>query len=837
MKTKLIFFILAIFLSSLFTTKAQASKYTLSNCYIPVQYFQEGLPFKLDSIKRYKNMLFMGTDLVSSADSLTGPGFPIGFPFKFDGQYYDRFGFSSNYYIKLGKSSEGNFTMLNEQAKGSVFQSGHDNLRRNTISTFERTQAEDSLQVLSSLETYYAGTPGNRYIQIEWHGDRIRRAGDPSRIAYLRLYERTGQILMAYNMDSMKYASSSGYLPNIITIPGCLPLTQASVGLRGNQLNNDTSNLNMMKVKKGENTWTTIERGVNITDYCEIENRFLPPKMYAIDYAPSLECPIWFKWTPPFKQEKPRVPFCYFITLNNYYLNANGYHYKPRIDDDKSGNTYSIGFGDPKVTAGGDIVYYCFYADGAKAIPTNMGIPNITGTFPPDVVGKLNWNKALGVDSFDIYFGLTNPPALVAKNVTDTTYSFTSTLAPGTTYYYSVVAKNSMGVSDKRIGSFATADLPLVNCFGIKPFASGDYYDFSFNTLIYKQDPNYKTVLLVPETAYTTSVKRGSTYTYATYVYINRFDEPVGINSFVYIDWNHDGNFSDSTERYTPGNITIPKDAQLGKTYLRTAWQEYSSHTAVNACSNGEQQFIITVLPSDSCSSFELSSQTFRTKCYADSTGQIILNPSGGTAPYTCSWTDGHNSLVRDNLPAGTYLAMVQDARGCDRTTSLLAVQSPFLIQIDTITNGNVLTINVSGGTGSSYTYSWYNTKGEQVNITTSGLPAPGTYTLIITDSVGCSTSYAGIVVPTKSAGITLIKAAERTLKVYPNPTRGGINIVSTGIIHKLVLVDVSGKTVLSKSGIEQVRTSENISSLPTGTYLLKAYTDHGLEINEVIKK
>jgi len=823
MKTKLNFFILATFLCCLFTAQAQVSKYTLSNCYVPVQYHSIEYLIKTDSIKRHQNTLLMGSGLSSTADSLIGTGFPIGFPFKFDGQYYDRFGLSTNYYIKLGKSSEDAFTMLNEQAKGGVFESEHDNLRRNTISTFERTQAEDSLQVSTCIYSYSFGTPGNRYTQIEWHGDRIRRAGDPSRVAYLRLHERTGQILMAYSMDSMKYASSSGYLPNIIAIPGCLPLTPASVGLRGNQLNNDTSNLNIMKVKKGENTWTSIERGTSATDFCEIENRLLPPKMYSLYYAPSLECPFWFKWTPPFKQEKPRVPFCYFLTFNNNYLNVNGYHYNPRVDDDKSGNAYSIGLN--SIYYETSHLRYYFFADGAKAVPTN--------------IGEFDWNKALGVDSFDVYFGLTNPPVLVAKNVTDTTYSFTF-LAPGTTYYYSVVAKNSMGVSDKRIGSFTTADLPFPKGAEIGTNISttfGDCYDFSFNTLVYKQDPNYRTVFLVPETAYTTSVKRGSTYSYATYVYINKFDVPVGINSFVYIDWNHDGYFSDSTERYTPGNITIPKDAQLGKTYLRTAWQEQTSHDAVSAYRDAKHQFIITVLPSDSCSSFELNAKTIKTKCYADSTGQIILNPSGGIAPYTCSWTDGRTSLVRGSLPAGAYQATVKDARGCDRTTPLLAVQSPFLIQIDTITKGNALTINVSGGTGSTYTYSWYNGKGEPVTVTASGLPTPGTYTLTITDSVGCTVNYAGIVVPTKSTGVALIKADERTLKVYPNPTRGEINIVSTGIIHKLVLVDISGKTVLSKSGIEQVQTTQNISSLPTGTYLLKAYTDNGLEINEVIKK
>lgn len=425
MKTTFKLHIIASVLFCLATaTQAQVSRYELSNCYVPVQSYYPGYAFqrRIDSTYRDQNTLFMGDGIMGVGDSLTGPGFPIGFPFKYDDEYFDRFGISTNNYIKLAKSSDGDFTMINEQTKGSVFQNGNNNSRRNTISVFQRTLAEDSVNTYYGFYITNGGTPGNRFAEITWNEKRV--AFDTYRDIFLRLIERTGQIQIAYSMDSIKYAYRIGNFPNCTVYPGCLPLTQASVGLRGNQLNNDTSNLNIMKVKKGVNTWLNVMRGETITDFCEIDNKLLPPKVFSPNVLSTRSCPYWFKWTPPFKKEKPNTPFCYFLSLNPNYLDVNGYHRAKWVNDDKSGNTYVC---DYHPTPSVDILYCYFFADGAKAVPTN--------------IDKLHWNKALGVDSFDAYFGLTYPPKQVAKNVTDTFFVFPTTLAPNTIYYYSIVAK------------------------------------------------------------------------------------------------------------------------------------------------------------------------------------------------------------------------------------------------------------------------------------------------------------------------------------------------------------------------------------------------------------
>ncbi|HEY8403077.1 MAG TPA: hypothetical protein VIK71_00575, partial [Flavobacteriales bacterium] len=59
--------------------------------------------------------------------------------------------------------------------------------------------------------------------------------------------------------------------------------------------------------------------------------------------------------------------------------------------------------------------------------------------------GSLIWNPVAGATSYDVYFGSSSTPELVASNVTGTSYALTECLAPSTTYYWKIVPKNANG--------------------------------------------------------------------------------------------------------------------------------------------------------------------------------------------------------------------------------------------------------------------------------------------------------------------------------------------------------------------------------------------------------
>ncbi len=69
------------------------------------------------------------------------------------------------------------------------------------------------------------------------------------------------------------------------------------------------------------------------------------------------------------------------------------------------------------------------------------------------------------------------------------------------------------------------------------------------------------------------------------------------------------------------------------------------------------------------CPSITASATKNDVQCFNTSTGQIIINGSGGTAPYTFSINNGtsyQSSGTFNNLPVGTYQIRVKDANGCE---------------------------------------------------------------------------------------------------------------------------------------------------------------------------
>lgn len=132
--------------------------------------------------------------------------------------------------------------------------------------------------------------------------------------------------------------------------------------------------------------------------------------------------------------------------------------------------------------------------------------------------------------------------------------------------------------------------------------------------------------------------------------------------------------------------------------------------------------------------------------CNGGSTGSATVNPNGGTAQYSYSWSpSGQTGQTANGLPADTYTVTVTDANNCT-TTNTVTVNNPPLLTATVFNSQNVscfggnnglATINGSGGTG-NLSYSWSPSGGN--NATATGLAA-NTYTVTVTDQNNCSTT------------------------------------------------------------------------------------------------
>ncbi len=138
--------------------------------------------------------------------------------------------------------------------------------------------------------------------------------------------------------------------------------------------------------------------------------------------------------------------------------------------------------------------------------------------------------------------------------------------------------------------------------------------------------------------------------------------------------------------------------------------------------------------------------------CNGGADGSIASQISGGTAPYTLSWTGpgGFTSSNPDigSLAAGTYQVSITDANGCTAAQSTTLTQPAALVAANGGStpvschgsNSGQANVAVSGGQA-PYSFSW-NTLPAQHAATATGLAA-GTYTATVTDANGCTASIA----------------------------------------------------------------------------------------------
>jgi hypothetical protein len=136
----------------------------------------------------------------------------------------------------------------------------------------------------------------------------------------------------------------------------------------------------------------------------------------------------------------------------------------------------------------------------------------------------------------------------------------------------------------------------------------------------------------------------------------------------------------------------------------------------------------------------EVSAITTPVLCNGGENGNIETTVTGGTPPYTFSWSNGAITPQINNLTAGTYTVVVTDANGCTETLAATVTQTQAItlapvVQPPTCGNSDgAIDLQIVGGTP-PYQQIW-STGAVQEDI--SGL-STGTYSVTVTDASGCT--------------------------------------------------------------------------------------------------
>jgi len=218
----------------------------------------------------------------------------------------------------------------------------------------------------------------------------------------------------------------------------------------------------------------------------------------------------------------------------------------------------------------------------------------------------------------------------------------------------------------------------------------------------------------------------------------------------------------------------------------------------------------------------QLTSNKTDILCYGGATGSIDINITGGTAPYTCSWSSGEVSQDLMNKPAGSYTIQVTDANGnsngCYATSTVALTQPNALVvttqKTDLLCNGGnsgVIDLTVSGGTA-PYSYLWSTGAVTQdLNQLTAG-----NYTVSIHDANGNTNGCSS------SATVSLIEPVALLITTQQQDVL--CHGAQTGAIQTTVTGGTSPYTYTWSNGSH----TPNLTNLTSGVYTLSVHDANG---------
>ena len=202
------------------------------------------------------------------------------------------------------------------------------------------------------------------------------------------------------------------------------------------------------------------------------------------------------------------------------------------------------------------------------------------------------------------------------------------------------------------------------------------------------------------------------------------------------------------------------------------------NYTVVVTDANGCSVTTPLIITSTGGPALTLNTQT-NNLCNGSSNGAASFMASGGTSPYTYSWSpSGGSSSSATGLSAGTYTVSVYDSNSCLQTQTVTITQPLAITSTVSSTpascgnNSGTATVSVSGGSG-AYTFLW--NPSAATTATATGLQA-GNYSVTITDSNGCTKIDIVAVSATGSVSATANPAAICAGQTATLTASGGTN-------------------------------------------------------------
>lgn len=247
----------------------------------------------------------------------------------------------------------------------------------------------------------------------------------------------------------------------------------------------------------------------------------------------------------------------------------------------------------------------------------------------------------------------------------------------------------------------------------------------------------------------------------------------------------------------------------------------------VNGCLNSATQLVfVNSLPS------VLINVSNTLVCQGDG---VVLTASGAS---TYSWSGAvvNNTMFYPSTTA-SYSVTGTGTNGCKNTATVQIIIQP-LPTVSIVSNpsgpvcsGESVTLTASGAN----VYSW-----STGSVTPFAVVAPSVttqYQVTGTDANGCDATAAFTQTINTCLSILNLKP-DSDLRVYPNPTKGKVQLVNTsGVVKRFELTSSLGVVMLHGETSSSASTSIDLSNYPNGIYFIKTETPGSTGIIKIIKE
>ncbi len=209
--------------------------------------------------------------------------------------------------------------------------------------------------------------------------------------------------------------------------------------------------------------------------------------------------------------------------------------------------------------------------------------------------------------------------------------------------------------------------------------------------------------------------------------------------------------------------------------------------------------------------------------------GTLVIIPFYDTiVATTCDYYEWQNQTLTES---GSY--------SVHQTDSAIYVDSVMTLVL-TVNSSTSSEFTDSVRLGESYSgYGFYLTEQETERVRNL-VDSIGVATIRLVDSLltvhGCDSVVTLSLIVYKSAEGNIITPATFEVKIYPNPTRGVVNVEASGLME-VEVYDASSRRIADRKVYDTDKVQLNLTNCSTGAYYLRVKTEQGTVVKKVIKK